>query len=580
MPTPYRYTRPTEERSKASIPKCVLALFGKIEGGAAADDSLLNLDGWRLLVSKETEQDVVIFAVAVAKPERCDECGAPAAELSPWGHNNLTFFYDSPIRAKRTRLYYRAQRYRCSHVLDHGRPCGHTMRQPLPGIDERRKATRRLVEYLERELFRPTRTTLSLSDETGVPESSLRNIFTDRAIYLEAQRVVEPPRWLAIDEVNVPKKVYKHAYCVLSAPLNDRVVDILKDNKPDTLGRAILNLWGQDRHRIEVVSIDFWNGYRGTAATLLNGITIVIDRRHAQEMALRAFKEFVKDLFANKSKRWRKANVHDSSPLFKRYHELSREKNDGQEFSEKEFVECWLEQVPELKVGYWLKEEFCNLYELSSSEVALQRYDEWEVRAKAASPAFDSVAHTVGRWRAMVFKYNDYKDYFSKRVTNGPAEAVNRIIKRVRRLCVGIDFETLRAKLILGDFFVKRRPPHPLDLAPTPVGIEEGSGKERKEKREKKQLGPNANTRRLRDAREAKDKTKGLIQSPLEKDDYLKRVEPLMQPGMPLNKDPEDNLSRMQEECGLVGLAAKSLFKAGRRVHTTSEDSKQLEMFG
>jgi transposase len=578
MPTPYRYNRPPKERSKASIPECVTGLFAKIKGSAMADNSLLNLEGWQLIASKESEHDVVIYAVTTAKPEQCGSCGAPASKLKLWGYSELAFFYDSPIRAKRTRLYYRAQRFHCSNIIE-DRECGHTIRQPLPQIDEKRRATRRLVQYIEREAFRPTRTFISLSDETGVPESSIRNIFTDRAIHLEAQRVVEPPRWLAIDEVNIPKKVYKHACCVLFDPVNNIPIDLLKDNKPDTLARALLNLFGQARNSIEVISIDFWNGYRGVADRLLRDIPIVIDRRHSQEMVLRAFKAFIQDLYENKGKRWWSANMHDPTPLYKRYHELCEDKEEGQDFSEKEFVEQWLEQVPELKVGYWLKEDFCNLYELSSSEEALQRYDEWEVRAKAASPAFDSVAHTVQLWRPMVFRYNDFKDRFPKRVTNGPSEAANKIIKRVRRLCIGIDFETLRAKLILGDFFVVRRPPHPLDPTPITKKPEAADGTTQKAKRKKKKPGPNANTVRLRSAREAKDKTKGLIAPPMENPDYVKRVEHLEQHGVNLGKVSEENSLRPGQARGAGSSGREPLFKAKKPISTTNRDSKQLEMF-
>jgi len=579
MPTPYRYKRSAKGLPKRSVPQCVTDLFGKLKGDATTCDGLLNLEGWHPLSSVETEHDVVVYAETAAKPEQCNDCGAPAATLNPWGHGELLFFYDAPIRAKRTRLYYRAQRFRCVNVLSNGRPCEHTMRQPLPGIDERRKATRRLVAYIERETFRPTRTFLSLSDETGVPESSIRNIFTDRAVYLEAQRVVEPPRWLAIDEVNIPKKVFKHACCVLYDSLKDIAIDILEDNKLETLARALLNLYGGARNLPEVISIDFWNGYRGAAEIMLKGVSIVIDRRHAQEMVLRAFKAFIGDLCTNKGRKWCRANMHDPTPLFKRYHELGEEKEAGQEFSEKEFVEQWLEHVLELKVGYWLKEEFCNLYELSSSEEALRRYDEWEVRAKAASPAFDSVAHTVKLWRPLVFRYNDFKDRFPRRVTNGPAEAVNRIIKRVRRLCTGIDFETLRAKLILGNFFVTRRPRHPLDPMPTPKKLTEASSKARKAKHKKKQPGPKANTVRLRSAREARDKTKGLLESPMKNPDYARRVDHLEQYGVSLEKGVTENSPLIGQSDGTKPSGRKPVFNTKGAIDTTSADSRQLKMF-
>lgn len=578
MPTPYRPCL-IKEQPKALIPKCVVELFAKVEGGATADNSLLNLEGWQLIVSKETEHDVIIFATAAAKPKQCNYCEAPESKLNLWGYSKLAFFYDSPIRAKRTRVYYRAQRFRCSNILDNGRTCGHTTRQPLPEIDERRGATRRLIEYLEREAFRPTRTILSLSDETGFPESSLRNIFTDRAIQLEAQREIETPRWLAIDEVNIPKKVYKHACCVLFDPVKNIPIDILIDNKPDTLARALLNLFGQDRKGVEVISIDFWSGYRGVLNRVLRGITIVIDRRHSQEMVRRAFKAFIEELSVKNGKKWYRANMYDPTPLYKRYHELSEVKEEGKAFSEKEFVDHWLEQVPELKVGYWLKEDFCNLYELSSSEEALQRYDEWEVRAKAASPAFDSVAYTVKLWRPLVFRYNDFKDRFPKRVTNGPSEAVNKIIKRVRSLCIGIDFETLRAKLILGEFFVTRRPPHPLDPTPITKRPEEADDKARKPKGKKKQAGPHANTARLRRARESHDKTKGLIESPMKNQKYAKRVKHLEQHGVTLGKGAEEISPQMGQVRGGKSSSRKSVFKEEKPISTTSVDSKQLKMF-
>jgi transposase len=579
MPSPYQYNRPSKERSQASTPECVINLFAKIKGGATVNNSLLNLEGWQDLFSKETGHEVVIYAATATKPKQCNDCGAPASMLNPWGYCELAFFYDSPIRAKRTRLYYRAQRFRCANKLDDGRKCGHTTRQPLPEIDERRGATRRLVEYIEREAFRPTRTILSLSEETGVPESSIRNIFTDRAIQLEAQRVVEPLRWLAIDEVNIPKKVYKQACCVLFDPVKNIPIDILEDNKQDTLARALLSLFGQARHDIEVISIDFWPGYLGVRNRVLKDIPIVIDRRHAQEIVRRAFQAFIQDLYENKGKRWCRANMHNPSPLYKRHHELSEVKETGQDLSEKEFIDQWLEQIPELKVGYWLKEEFCNLYELSSSQEALQRYDEWEVRAKAASPAFHSVAHTVQHWRSMVFGYNDFKDRFPKRVTNGSSEAANKIIKRVRRLCVGIDRETLRAKLILGEFFVVRRPPHPLDTTPTTKRPVEADDKVRKPKGKKKQPGPNANTERLRRAREARDKTEGLIESPLKNQDFVKRVKHLEQHGVTLGKSAEENSTQAGQMRRGKSSGKKSVFKAAKPSSTTSPDSKQLKMF-
>lgn len=123
--------------------------------------------------------------------------------------------------------------------------------------------------------------------------------------------------------------------------------------------------------------------------------------------------------------------------------------------------------------------------------------------------------------------YNDYKALFPIRVTNGPAEAVNKIIKRVRQLCIRPNFFTLRAKLIHGEFFVQRRPPHPLDPVPLSKRGVILDAKPEKAKRVKKQPSAKANTERLRRACEARDKTHGLIQTPMDHDGYSQRFKNL-----------------------------------------------------
>lgn len=586
MPTPYRYDCPTQREPKATLPNCVASLFDKISGGSAPDGGLLNLEGWDFVAATETEHDVIIYAVSRAEPDACRLCGAPPSLQRRWGYYDLTFLYDSPIRSKRTRIYYRARRFRCQNVVEGGHKCNSTAGQAIPSVDKKWGATCRLVSHVEKEVFRPTRTFLSVSDETGMPESTLRNLFTERAIQLEAQRVIEAPRWLAIDEVNLPRRVYKHAYCVLSDPLKRRLVDILKDDKQETLLAALMSL--PDRDNIEVISIDFCLAYRGVIESLLKNTTIVIDRRHAQEMVRRAFKAFIKELCKKKGNKWCQANMRDPAPLFKRYHELNKEKCKGQQFSELEFVEQWLEHVPELKVGYWLKEEFCNLYELSSSQEALQCYDKWEVRALAVSPAFNSVARTVQLWRPLVFNYNDFKDRFSINVTNGPAEAVNKIIKRVRRLCIRLDFYTLRAKLIHGDFFVKRRPPHPLDPIPAPKLDMSPNNKKDKIKNSKKKPSPKANTERLRRAYEANSEAQELIrtqkerkptQPPMKHDGFAKRFKDLEKTGVRLSAGMENNAGVTRTPRRRGGPVIGSQYESRKPFQPTEREPEQLTMF-
>jgi transposase len=514
MPTPYR--KPSTVRA---LPKVVVAkaeaLFSKIEGGNRSDGTLLDLPGWRVVGAVQTEHDVVIFALPDVEPESCKGCGAPASLLEPWGYTEVTFVRDQTIRNKRTRLYYIARRYRCTgHALD-GSSCHVTARQPLPDVNAEKRATERLLTYVTREAFRPRRTFLSVADEVGGPESMVRDAFVDYAVRAEKLRVIETPKWLAMDEVHLRRKIYTKQYCVLTDPLRRRYIEILPNNKQETVAKTLLQL--PNRHRIEVVSIDFCPTYCGAIHEVLPGADIVIDRRHAHEMVVRALKAFLELLREKMGKDWCRRNMLDPTPLFKRYHDLEED--------EKAALEEWLDRVPELQAAYWLKEEFCNLYELPNSKEALDRYDDWVVKARATSAAFNSVMHTIKIWRPMVFGYNDWKERFPLKVTNGFAESANNQIKRLYRLCNGLGFWVLRAKLLFGEGFVRNRPPHPLDLGL----VRERSGKsgnDAKRSKRKKHPSPDAHSERLRRAYEEHDQTQGLLSSPVENEGWRERFEP------------------------------------------------------
>jgi hypothetical protein len=234
-------------------------------------------------------------------------------------------------------------------------------------------------------------------------------------------------------------------------------------------------------------------------------------------MVIRALKAFLQILHVEKGKAWWKRNMQDPNPLFKRYHELGD--------AERRSLEEWLERVSELKAAYWVKEDFCNLYELPSSKAADEQYNEWAARAKETSPAFNSVIHTVKIWRPHVFKYNDYKDRFSLKVTNGFAEAANNQIKRLRRLCSGMGFWVLRARLLFGAGFVRYRPAHPLDAERTSARSSASKDGTIRAKSRKKCPSPNAHSERLRRAYEERDQTKGLLPHPRDNEKWRKRFE-------------------------------------------------------
>lgn len=516
-------------------------------------NDLLNLPGFKYLYHVENEHDIAIYVDITTEPEKCPGCGSDVALLERWGHTDLTYVYDTPQRGRRVRLYYILQRYKCKTIRD-GVRCV-TTKQPLLGIDESKRMTQRLKQYILYRAFQPATTNLSIKEETGVPDSTIRNIIADRIEQWELTEKPQTPEWLAIDEVYLGKE---GKLCVLSAPAEKRYVDILENDDQKTVLRALIQL--PNRERIKIVSMDICGKYHKVVKMALPNANIIFDRRHVQEMARRALVAFLGHLEETRGARWCRRNMHNRALLYKRYHQLDDGKSGEKKGkSEQDYFNQWMEQVPEIGEAYWLKEEFCNLFEMASREEAERQYDEWEKKVLEGAPFFHSVAHVVKAWREQIFKYIEYREYYSLKVTNGFAEALNGQIKRRYRLCNGLSFWMLRGKLLLGGL-VKHRPRYFLDEEKLKTG-------RRGVKRNKDaEPGPEAHSSRLRHAHEQQDETIGLIQSPMENSEYAVRFENL-----------QGWLSFDEEETPLIKTRERRKRKRKAGLPTTKGSRKQVQ---
>ncbi len=497
--------------------------------GVWCEGEVLNLPGWKTIKYKETSHDVIVLAELTTEVEGPCECGAPMSKLGKWGFTDPSYVRDVPIRCKRVRLYYRLQRKRCTG-------CGQTVQQALTGIHEKPAFTNRLVEYIQRESFNPFRSFSGVADETGVHELAVRNLFTARAKQLENLKLVETPEWLSIDEVYPKKK--NEPRCVIAAPERRRVLDLLPDNKWETLAEWLLNL--PDRHSVKVVTIDMYETYRSAVRRLLPNTDIVVDRYHVHNLlsvALRQVMEVVRDSMTYTECR---QYMRREALLLKNYRRLSKKGKKGKDGknqpSEQELVKKWLEDVPDIATAYWLVKDFSDILQLTDRQKAEELTDLWLERAcefvnyfRAKyekgyrgewKDPFGNVPNTITGWRANILNYIKFKGYFGINATNGFAEFANKQIKFASRVG-NYTFQVLRLKVVYGGILVKKRPPHPLD--------------EKKTRKRKPRVGagdkeeicnPDANGLSLERARRERYETANLLPRPQENPGWSARFEP------------------------------------------------------
>lgn len=101
---------------------------------------ILDLQDWRVTATRQEDGELVIEAEYSVQPAACLKCGV-IGRLYKHGPKPITV-RDSPVRGRPVRLVAIAQRYKC-------RECSATFIQPLGGIQDEMRMTKRCVEYIE-----------------------------------------------------------------------------------------------------------------------------------------------------------------------------------------------------------------------------------------------------------------------------------------------------------------------------------------------------------------------------------------------------------------------------------------------
>ncbi len=135
----------------------------------------------------------------ITKPA-CPKCQSHT-RVTLHGKGSAFRVHDTPSRGKPTVLHINRRRFRCEGCA--GRP---TFSERGNDIDERWKATRRLVQYVENEVT--NHPLAHVARTTGLPETAVRNIALDLAARLEEGHRFPTPKVLASDGLTIKNTDY------------------------------------------------------------------------------------------------------------------------------------------------------------------------------------------------------------------------------------------------------------------------------------------------------------------------------------------------------------------------------------
>ena len=144
---------------------------------------ILALPGLKALhVAKNQHGDYQFIAETTSPPFSCLECGSSVIGFG----KKEQLFMEFPTHGKRTGIVVVRKRYRCKECLK-------TFLEPLGDMDEKRMATRRLVEHIEKQSsFK--RMLVSISDDIGLMHD--RFILLKRYRDLDAHELLVLESWI------------------------------------------------------------------------------------------------------------------------------------------------------------------------------------------------------------------------------------------------------------------------------------------------------------------------------------------------------------------------------------------------
>ena len=411
--------------------------------------NILNIEELTVLEIKE-DRDYFIVAEMASPPSYCPHCGC-VPNLQGFG-GKTQLIMDTPSHGKRVGISLRRKRYRCKE-------CTRTFMEPLKFVDESRSMTKRLVEYIEKQSLK--RTFTSLSEEIGLDEKTIRNVFKDYAKELEKHLHFATPVWLGIDEAHL----LHNFRCVISNVKDKTILEMLKERSKPTVISYLSRL--PDKDRVEIVCMDMWQPYRDAANATLPHAKVVIDKFHVVKGASIALEGIRKSIRQGLTDKQRKTLMHDRFTLLKR-------KSSLKPFEQMK-LESWTANYPELGLAYKLKEDFYEIFDDSKDRYeAYDRYQAWKGEMPSSMvPHFEPLMTSMRNWEPEILNYFELP---SKRATNAYTEALNGLIKIVNRNGRGYSFDVLRAKILFteGVQKVKRNNYKHKDTAEVGANIADG----------------------------------------------------------------------------------------------------------
>ena len=391
----------------------------------------LELEGLRLL-KQEVEPDGTLRIEVIGTNERakCPHCQNVCVKRHDVRPRSKR---DVPLRGHRVEVVLYKRRFWCLR-------CRKAFTEPDSACGRGKRTTLRLRELIGQQAS--TRPITHVAKEYGVgsrfvqgcQEAVASTRLAKRGLSVEEGKPLPTPRFLGIDEFARRKG---HRYDTILCDLDARqVLEVSAGRKQDDVVRLLERL--TDCDRVEAVSMDMSETFRGAVQLCLPRARIVADHFHVIQHVGKALKQVVS----------RTAKTETGKPALEGHQHLFLRNQEDLSLEEEQTRVTLAHAFPEIEVAWQLKEDLRSWYATATAATAAKELDGWIVGVNRDGPAELRKALSAFRtWRREILTFFDF---LPTRLSNGFVEGKNNRTKTIMRQGYGYrNRHNLRLRILL-----------------------------------------------------------------------------------------------------------------------------------
>jgi transposase len=400
---------------------------------------LLGLDGFRLLAATRHGHELVLLVETTTDRDVCRSCGVRAGSKG----RARTTVRDVPIGGRPTVLVWKKRIWRCEQPeCDAG-----SWRETTSAIRPRAVLTERARAWAVRQVGRDALSVAQVARELGVGWHTIMGAVVELGEQLLAdddrlERVVA----LGLDEHNFLRGSYRSPTSWVTSFVDldaGRLLDVVQDRTAMAVQRWIAAQPADWRAGVATAAIDPYQGYATALHRLLPDAEVVVDHFHVIRLGNAVVDEVRRRVQQQTlGHRGRKGDpLYDIRKLLL----VAREKLT--DHAHQRIDTAWREGDPwhEVEAAWYGRELLRDVYaaaDLTAAEAALEAFVDWADHAGV--PELSRLARTLKIWRSKVLAYHH------RRLSNGRTEAMNLLIKKIKRVGFGFrNFDNYRIRLLL-----------------------------------------------------------------------------------------------------------------------------------